>query len=444
LQDRRLLLTFTVRDLHPPLGVRALPGEETGDGFTFDFSGDRLMLDTKTGSRFQGGGFGPTVQLKDGTLVTSYSYRGKDGKTHLEVVRWKLPVARPAKRVGRTPSPLFEQRPLFQAGEGGYHTYRIPALAVTTRGTVLAVCEARKKSRSDLGDIDLALRRSEDGGRTWSKSEIIADDGDHTMGNPCPVVDRQTGTVWLPFCRDNRQIFVMRSDDDGKTWSRPVEITKEAKDPAWHWVGTGPGHGIQLRSGRLLVPCWAGVEADVTHGKTQLSYTILSDDAGKSWRRGKPLDRDASDECEAVELSDGSLYMTLRSRRGKRQRGYAFSKDGGETWSAVKYDPRLPGPSCQGSVARFGTDRADGKRRVLLAAPAKPDARSHMTVRMSTDDCRGWAASKLVHAGSSAYSDLAVTDGRDVLLLYESDDYSRLTLARFNLAWLTDGKGSLP
>ncbi len=112
LQDRRLLLTFTVRDLHPPLGVRALPGEETEDGFTFDFSGDRLMLDTKTGSRFQGGGFGPTVQLKDGTLVTSYSYRGKDDKTHLEVVRWKLPAARSAKRVGRTPSPLFEQQPL--------------------------------------------------------------------------------------------------------------------------------------------------------------------------------------------------------------------------------------------------------------------------------------------------------------------------------------------
>ncbi|MBI1916304.1 MAG: exo-alpha-sialidase [Planctomycetes bacterium] len=94
LQDKRLLLTFTVRDLNPPLGVRALPGEETKDGFTFDFSKDRVLLDTKTGSRFQGGGFGPTVQLKDGTLVTSYSYRGKDDKTHLEVVRWKLPAAR--------------------------------------------------------------------------------------------------------------------------------------------------------------------------------------------------------------------------------------------------------------------------------------------------------------------------------------------------------------
>jgi hypothetical protein len=94
LQDKRLLLTFTVRDLKPPLGVRALLGVESHDGFEFDFAKDRLMLDTKTGSRFQGGGFGPTVQLKDGTLVTSYSHRGDDDKTHLEVVRWKAPPTR--------------------------------------------------------------------------------------------------------------------------------------------------------------------------------------------------------------------------------------------------------------------------------------------------------------------------------------------------------------
>ena len=94
LQDKRLLLTFTVRDLRPPLGVRALVGIETDDSFDFDFAHDRLMLDTRTPiGVFQGGGFGPTVQLKNGTLVTSYSYRGEDNKTHLEVVRWNLPAA---------------------------------------------------------------------------------------------------------------------------------------------------------------------------------------------------------------------------------------------------------------------------------------------------------------------------------------------------------------
>jgi sialidase-1 len=339
------------------------------------------------------------------------------------------------------PQLLFEEQTLFKAGEKGYHTYRIPALLITQKGTALAFCEARKHSPSDLGDIDLAVRRSADGGKTWGKMEIIADDGAHTVGNPCPVLDRKTGTVWLPYCRDNRQVFIMKSDDDGHTWSKATEITRDARLPDCHWMGTGPGHGIQLRSGRLLVPCWAGVEPDATHGKTQLSFTIYSDDGGQTWRRGTPLDRDASDECEAVELADGALYLTLRSRHDKKQRGYALSRDGGKTWSAVRYDPRLPEPSCQGSVIRLVPGKEGGDHRILLAAPANTTARTRLTVYLSADECRTWSHSKVVHAGPSAYSDLAVAANREVLLLYEADDYTRLALARFNLAWLM-GKGT--
>jgi sialidase-1 len=349
-----------------------------------------------------------------------------------------IAVIDPASSRAEQPKPLFEQQTLFKSGEGGYHTYRIPALIVTKNGTVLAFCEARRKNSSDLGDIDLVQRRSSDGGKTWSKMQVLADDGEHTMGNPCPVVDKKTGTIWLPYCRDNKQVFVIKSDDEGKTWSKSVDITKEAKDPDWAWVGTGPGHGIQLKSGRLLIPCWAGVEPNVTHGKTQLSYAVCSDDAGKTWKRGEALDRDASDECQAVELADGRVYMTLRSR--KKQRGYAISKDGGQSWSAVKYDPRLPDPSCQGSILRLTTEKQDGKNRILLATPARTDARTHLTVRLSSDECESWPISRVVDAGSSAYSDLAVTKGGEILLLYEADNYSRLALVRFGLPWLTDGK----
>jgi sialidase-1 len=337
------------------------------------------------------------------------------------------------------PGPLFEKQTLFRAGADGYHTYRIPSLVVTAKGTVLAICEARRKSRSDLGDIDLVLRRSTDGGRTWSRIELLIDDGDHTMGNPCPVLDRKTGMLWLHFCRDNKQVLVASSDDDGKTWSKPVEITNQAKNPDWSWVGTGPGHGIQLQSGRLLIPCWAGVEANVPHGKTQLSYAAFSDDSGKSWKYGEALDRDASDECEAVELADGRVYMTLRSRHGKKQRGYSFSKDGGETWAPIQHDSRLPEPGCQGSAIRLPSDMAENKSLVLTAAPANPAARTHLTVSASSDECESWTLSRVVNAGSSAYSDLAATGGGEVLLLFESDDYTRLTLARFNRRWLTDG-----
>lgn len=336
------------------------------------------------------------------------------------------------------PEPVFERQVLFKSGEGGYHTYRIPALIVTQRGTVLAFCEARKNSSSDHGDVDLALRRSTDGGETWSAMEVIADDGEHTIGNPCPVVERKSGTIWLPLCRNNKQVLLMNSTDDGRTWSDPIEITRDAVSPNWHWVGTGPGHGIQLASGRLLIPCWA--DATPKLGEIQLSYVLYSDDFGKRWRVGGVLDRNASDECEAVELIDGSLYMNMRSRQGKRQRAYSLSKDGGLTWSKVRFDPRLPEPSVQGSVIRLTRADQHGKNRVLLATPADPAARRAMTVRLSYDECKTFLLAKVIHTGSAAYSDLAVTLDLQVLLLCETDNYKQLSLTSFNLAWLEAGK----
>ena len=338
-------------------------------------------------------------------------------------------------------TPAFEQTELFVSGRDDYHTYRIPALLVTRKGTVLAFCEARKSSPSDYGDIDLALKRSTDGGRTWTDMQIIADDGDHTIGNPCPVLDRSTDTIWLPLCRDNRRVLLMKSTDNGVTWSKPADITEEAVDPAWHWVGTGPGHGIQLRTGRLVIPCWA--DATERLGEIQFSYVLYSDDHGATWERGSALDRDASDECEAVELIDGSLYMNMRSRGGRKQRAYSFSGDGGETWSPVKYDPCLPEPSCQGGIVRFTRTDQVSKNRILLATPANPAARTCLTIRLSYDECRTWPVSKVLFPGSAAYSDLAVTADGQILCLFEAEDYEKIVLGRFNIEWLTDGADSL-
>ncbi len=351
-------------------------------------------------------------------------------------------VARAAKTHVRQPPPSCTSTVLFRAGDRGYKCYRIPALVTTKRGTILAFCEARKHGQGDAGDIDLAMRRSTDGGQHWSEMRIIADDGAHTMGNPCPVVDASTGVIWVPLCRDNSRVLLMKSADDGQTWTQPADITEAAKDPMWRWVGTGPGHGIQLRSGRLVVPCWADHTERL--GEIQFSYVFYSDDHGQTWTRGQPLDRNASDECEVVERVDGALYANMRSRGDKRQRAYATSSDGGRTWSAVKYDARLPEPSCQGSVTRFTCARRAGRDRVLLACAANPARRSHMTVRLSYDECRTWPVSKVVYPGSSAYCDLGVTSDGQILLLYEADAYSRIVLARFNLAWLTGGKDRLP
>ena len=136
------------------------------------------------------------------------------------------------------------QADLFVSGKDGYHTYRIPALIVTRQGSLLAFCEGRKNNRRDHGDIDLLVKRSTDGGRTWSDQQIVYEEGgteEITIGNACPVVDRETGTIWLPFCRDNRDVLVTKSIDDGVSWSEPVDITADVKNPEWSWVATGPG-----------------------------------------------------------------------------------------------------------------------------------------------------------------------------------------------------------
>jgi len=342
---------------------------------------------------------------------------------------------------------VFEQQPLFVAGDGGYFNYRIPSLVVTTRGTILAFCEARKNNGHDWDDVDLALRRSTDHGRTWSKMQIIGDEGELTINQPCPVVDHKTGTIWLPMCRGskpgqgNAEILLMKSTDDGATWSQPVSIHKSVADPSWTFVGTGPGHGIQLKSGRLLIPIW--FDATPTCGEVQSSCCFYSDDHGENWKQGEPLTRNASDECDIVELTDGTVYLNARSR-GPKQRAYALSKDGGHRWSEVKNDSNQPEPSCDGAVIRLTDIHNSDKNRVLVACPTKPEKRAEIKIRMSYDECQTWPIASKPLAPLGGYSDLAVTGDQQILCLYESlVGRSSLVLARCNVEWLSNGTDTL-
>lgn len=329
---------------------------------------------------------------------------------------------------------------LFTSNTRGYRRYRIPALVVSTLGTVLAFCEGRRRTGMDDDEIDILLRRSVDGGMTWDDRRKIVSDGDRTCGNLCPVVDRETGATLLTFCKDNQQVFVTRSDDDGLTWSEPEEITASVKDPSWSYLGTGPGHGIQLLSGRLLIPSWSDTspgpttwrEPPPTWGKIQTSFAMFSDDGGNTWQRGEDLSKDASDECEAVKLNDGSVYMAARSRQNKKRRAYARSTDAGQTWTDVRYDENLPEPSCQGSIVRLDNGR------ILQSHPSDTEARTHLTVRMSLDDCRTWPVSRVLEEGLASYSDLAIADGH-VLCFYETGAGEHMILARFTPDWLQDG-----
>ena len=343
---------------------------------------------------------------------------------------------------------FFEESDLWVSGEGGYFAYRIPAMVTTRDNRLLAFSEGRKHTGSDMDEIDLLLRRSSDSGATWDAQRIVVTDGSETCGNPCPIVDGDTGTVWLLYSKNNQRIFVTRSDDEGESWSPSHEITATAKDPSWAFVGTGPCRGIQLRTGRLVAPSWCDESPgpvrwrpDPSWGKIQSSYAIFSDDHGGTWQRGDMLTRDASDECAVVEVADGSVYMNARSRRDIDQRAYAWSRDGGSSWTEIEYDPGQPEPSCQGSLVRFTSSETSDRNRVLLAHPAATDERRQLTVRMSYDECRTWPVARVVTEGRGGYSDLAVAADNTILCAYEGE--RGLRLARFDVGWLTDGEDQL-
>lgn len=327
---------------------------------------------------------------------------------------------------------------LYQAGTEDYHTYRIPALVVSKKGTILAFCEARKHSSADHGHIEMVLKRSFDHGTTWTDMQIVWKDGENTIGNPCPVVDQATGAIWLPFTWNNDRVFVTKSTDDGATWSEPTEITTEVKLASWGWYATGPTHGIQLRSGRLLIPC-DHREGSLPHAPMH-SHVIYSDDHGHTWTLGGVPD-EMTNECVAVETMDGSVYLNMRSYHGEHQRAYAWSQDGGETWSEVKLDPILIEPVCQGSMVRFTDERSHDRNRVLFSNPASTE-RKRLTVRLSYDECANWTPGKVLYEGPSAYSDLCIAPDLSICCLYERGTerpYERITFARFSLEWLTDG-----
>ena len=343
--------------------------------------------------------------------------------------------------------------PLFISGEGGYHTYRIPALAVTTGGTVLAFCEGRKMGGGDSGDIDLLLKRSQDGGKTWSGQQTIWDDAGNTCGNPCAVVDRDTGAVWLlttwnrgddrepqiiaKKSRDTRRVFVTCSTDDGQTWTRPREITPDVKEKDWTWYATGPGSGIQIEGGphrgRLVIPC-DHIEADTKHYYSHVTY---SDDHGKTWKLGGSTPMHQVNECEVVELAGGKLMLNMRNYdRSKKNRQSAVSEDGGLTWKDQRFDDALIEPICQAAVERYRWPDQAHPGVILFSNPASREGRVNMTVRASFDDGRTWPAFRVLHAGPSAYSDLAVlADGR-IACFYEAGEsraYQTILFAVFLL-----------
>ena len=364
-----------------------------------------------------------------------------------------------------SPAPQFASTNLWNADDGGYATYRIPGLVVTGRGNLFAYTSARMGT-SDWADIDIVTRRSTDGGNTWSASRLLAGDGHGVTDNPVAITDAQTGAVHFLYQHDYAHCFYMRSDDDGRTFSAPVDITSVFEqfraEYDWHVLAPGVGHALQLRSGRLLVPVWLSTGAVTgpnsrAHRPSAVA-TIYSDDHGRTWQRGAIIVNTTSDwpnpsESMAVQLSDGRVMMNIRNESTHRRRLVSISPDGISGWTAPRFDDQLFEPVCAASIIAAPSLGAPGKPLLLFSNPDSEDiagtgkvpyrARQRLTVRTSSDDGTTWPTKKLIDPGVTGYSDLAVTRDGTVFVLYESGSVNgsetnnaHETLARFNRAWL--------
>jgi hypothetical protein len=384
------------------------------------------------------------VMLPDGTFVTTtYGHWMPDAEPYIVSVRFKLGEL--DARLARD----LSQVDVFRSGDDGYDTFRIPSVIVAPDGSVLAFAEGRKTGSGDSGNIDLVMKRSRDHGNTWSDLEVIWDDADNTCGNPCPVVDATTGTIWMLMTHNlgsdregaivkglsqgTRTVWVTRSTNNGVNWSKPVEITSQVKPENWTWYATGPGVGIQVQGGRLVVPC------DNKEARTDRhqSHVIYSDDHGATWNLGPAVGPDCN-ECQVAELSDGRLMLNMRSYRGANRRLISYSNDQGQSWSEPVEDPALVEPVCQASLIRYDATDNFGSGVLLFSNPAST-RRENMTVRYSPDDGKTWTAARRLHAGPAAYSCLTILANHTIGCLYERGEksaYEKITFARFTTDWV--------
>jgi sialidase-1 len=367
----------------------------------------------------------------------------------------------------------FEQQVLFRASQDpGYACFRIPAVVRSTHGTLLAFAEGRVHDCGDAGDIDIVVKRSTDGGRTWGPLQVVNEGAGDTHGNPAPVVDRETGRIVLAETYNtgrtdgrgcdvpcDRTPHLQYSDDDGLSWSAPRDLSAEILPANWNsWYATGPVHGIQLTRGRHAGRLVFGVNTETWNGSRVTANNaalITSDDDGDHWRIGAsdswPIAEDGTfrqkpSELTLTERADGSVLVSGREQDGTDlgHRTQTVSRDGGDSFTAPFRDlPGLYAPQVQGSVLRLGD-------RILLACPGDPDRRRTMMIRSSYDGGRTWDSvdrGTVVTTDWSGYSDLVGIGGGAVGLLYEGgavDARDEVRFARFTEDWLTPRRGPDP
>lgn len=360
------------------------------------------------------------------TQIDKIIYRtGKDKKLH---------TYRPGKNSSRKQKIGYA---VMKPGDLKSHQFRIPGLATSKAGTMLAVTDIRypKNARDLPEDIDVGISRSTDNGQSWSPVKVIIDMGagrHHGVGDPTVLVDQKTGRIFVAalYSQGNRgwfgsgpgmsakqtgQFMFVHSDDDGKTWSKPYSITPQVKDPAWHLLFNGPGRGIQLDDGTLVMPAQFKDARKVAH-----STIIHSADHGKTWKIGTGVRANTS-ESQVTQLGDGSILLTARDENKPGKRAFFVTRDLGTSWQTHPADKQLNCPTCQASIihlARHGSDR----ELIVFANPARPHRRRFdITLSISEDEGKNWQRFIPVdERGLLGYSCMTVSkDGKYLGLFYE-------------------------
>ncbi len=354
--------------------------------------------------------------------------------------------------------PQVFRKVLRKQGDDGVHTYRIPGLATSKEGTLLAVFDLRHKNGGDLpGDIDVGLMRSTDSGETWGPVQRVLDfdaaekdSQGNGVGDPAILVDQQTGAIFVAGLwswgnhawnaskpgiepGETGQLVVTKSTDDGQSWSSPVNLTRTTKDPAWRLFFQGPGSGIQLKDGTLVFPAQFRAADGPPH-----SCFIFSTDHGESWHTSAPAipGTPPTSESAIAQLEDGSLLLSMRNEAHSGQRVWARYDWTGTPATGKWSEPWLtvPDPTCMASLIRHPHGE------LIFSNPNSAKSRVALTLRTSTDGGRTWSDGRLLDPRPSAYSCLTVLKDGRIGILYETGDKGAaetLTFARVPLSWIS-------
>lgn len=343
-------------------------------------------------------------------------------------------------------TPYFELTDLWCPTKT-YANHRIPGMLVTDRGTLLVYCEARKEGH-DWALMDILLQRSQDHGKTFSEPYFLAQGNeDHnTVNNPVMMQDKN-GRIHFLYCEDytinGGRALRRYSDDDGITWSEPIDVTEFTMPDYHNAFAFGPGHGIMTKDGTLIVPVWMVPkrhEAPLSSHSPAVLSTFYSKDNGETWAVGEILESNpdviSPNETVAALTSDGGVYLNIRFQGYCRAK--AYSQNGYSGWTNYSPDYNLPDPRCFGSVAVC--DDGEHPYTLIFANCADKVFRNTVTVRASTDNGETFPVSKLLDKERGGYVEVA-TDNKEKLIYVLYEDRAGVTdhLAIFNYEWLTSG-----